>query len=80
MKPNLVRRARDIEPLLATHFVVADYFADARIENLRTSTGQGIDARVLQRDECIPDGKLGDARKITDLDHGKGFQVNARAA
>ena len=77
---DLVRGAGDIEPLLAADFVVADDFAHARIENFRAAAGQRIDAGVLERDQRIANGKLGDAREVADLDHGEGFQVHAGAA
>ena len=44
---DLVRGARDFEPLLAADFVVANDFAHARIENFRAAAGQRIDAGIL---------------------------------
>src|SRR5437899_7543029 len=80
MKPNLVRRARDSEPLLATDLVITDYLADAWIENFSASTRQRIHARVFEREQRIADGKLGDARKIAHLDHSKRLEMDTRTA
>src|ERR1700680_3035009 len=79
MKSDLVRGARDIEPLLAADLVIANHFANAWIENLRASAGQGIHSRVFQGEQRIANGKLGDSREIADLDHGESLQVHARA-
>ncbi len=79
-EPHFVGRPRDIEPLLAADFVVADDFPDARIENLRAAAGERVHTRFLQGHQRVADGKLGDAREVADLDHGERFQVDPRAA
>ena len=53
-----MRGARDIQPLLAADFVVANYFAHARIENFRAAAGERIDAGVFEREQRIADGNL----------------------
>src|SRR5260370_4982851 len=80
METDLMRRARNVEPLLAADFVVTNYLADAGIEDLRVAPGQRIHAGVLEREQRIADGKLGDAREVADLHHGEGLQVHAGTA
>ena len=50
---DLMRRARDIEPLLPADFMVANNFAHARIENFRAAAGQRIDAGFLQLEQRV---------------------------
>ncbi len=77
---DFVRRARDVEPLLAADFVVADNFSHARIENFRAAAGQRIDARFLERQQRVANRKLRDAREISHLDHRERLQVHGGAA
>src|ERR1700739_2008053 len=80
MKSDLVRGARDVEPLLAAHLVIANHSTHARIENFCASAGQGVHSRAFECEQRIADGKLGDAREIADLDHGESLQMHARTA
>src|SRR5260370_20898364 len=80
METGLMRRARNVEPLVAADFVVTNYLADAGIEDFRAAARQRIHAGVLEREQRIADGKLGDAREIADLHHGEGLQVYTWAA
>ncbi len=79
---DLVGGARNIEPLLPADLVVADDPAHARIENFRRRRRTpGIDlAGILEGNQGIVNGKLGDAREVADLDHGEGLQVLAGTA
>ena len=79
-RPDLMRGAGDVEPLLPADLVIADDLAHARVENFGAAAGQRIDAGVLEREQRIADGKLGDAREVADLDHGEGLQVHGGAA
>ena len=40
MQPQLMRRARHVEPLVAGDFVIANDAADALVENLGAAAGQ----------------------------------------
>ena len=77
---DFMRGARDFQPLPAGGFVVANHSAHARIENFRASAGKRIHSRFFQRDKNFAHGELGDARKISDLDHRERFQMHGRAA
>ena len=76
---ELVRGARDVQPLLAAHLVVADHFAHPRVENFGAAAGQRVHARFLQRQQGIADRKLRDTREVAHLDHGERLQVHSRA-
>src|SRR5260370_8297835 len=80
METDLMRRARNGEPLLAADFVVTNYLADAGIEDFRAATGERIHGGVFEREQGIADGKLGDTREIANFDHGEGLQVHAGTA
>ncbi len=80
MEPQLMRRARDVQPLLAGDFVIADDAADAFGENFRAAAGQRIHARVLQPFEHFARRDFRALRQISDLDHGEGLQMHLREA
>ena len=75
-----MRGARDFQPALAADFVIADNFADARVENFGAAAGKRIHSGIFHGDERIANGELGNARVVADFDHGEGFQVHLREA
>src|ERR1700730_4806402 len=77
---DFMRRARDVEPLLAADLVVADNFPHPRMKNFGAAAGQRVHARILERQESVANRKLGDAREVSHLDHRERFQVHCRAA
>src|SRR5712692_4094196 len=77
---DLMRRARNVQPLLAGNLVVADYFAHPRIEDFGAAAGQRVHTGLFQGQQSIADRKLGDAREVAHLNHGERLQVHARAA
>src|SRR6267143_6102870 len=76
----MVRRARDLQPHLATDFVIADYFAHTRMEDLGAAAGERIYASVLHRQQRVANRKFRDTRVIAHLDHGECFEMNLREA
>ena len=76
---HLVRRARDVQPLLAADLVVADDLAHARAKISAPPPGSESTPASFSA-TSLADGKFRDAREIAHLDHRKGLQVHARAA
>ena len=61
---DLMRRARDVEPLLPADLVIADDFAHARMENFGAAAGQRIHAGFFHFAQRFIDGNFGDAREV----------------
>src|SRR5471030_836225 len=77
-QPQLVRRARRFNPLVAVDLVVADDAPHPLVEDLRPAARQRIHAAVAQPFERLSDRKLAAPRQVRDLHHGEGLQVYLR--
>ena len=79
-KPELMRDARCLEPLVAVDLVVADDAAHALVEDLGAAAGQRIHAGVAAGARASRDRDLVAPREVGDLHHGEGLQVHLREA
>jgi len=80
MQSRLMSFASGAQPHLPADFVIANEFANSRMENLRAAARAGIHSGGLHFLQRFFDGQVGDAREIMDFHHGESFQVYVRAA
>jgi len=76
LQAELVRGARDFEPLIAVDLVVTNDAAHALMEDLGAAAGQRIDAGIHQFFERRTDGQLAALGEVGNLYHGESLQVH----
>jgi len=72
--------AREGEPHLAADLVIADDATHTRMENLRAAARARIHAGSFHFLQSLFDRKLGNARKVVNLDHRESFEMHVRMA
>ena len=80
LQPDFVGSARDLEPVVAVDFVIADDMPDAIGENLSSAAGHGIESRLFEFDQYLARRHFADLGEEGDLDHGERLEVYLREA